>query len=66
MIEHEDVEVQAAVLEAPDEVGTGVVVPPVPTAPHVSFEVQEERPTRGIGFDQHGLAFRFDERETEL
>ena len=36
------------------------------STPSVSFHVDEPRPTSGIGYDQHGLAFRYDDEETKL
>ena len=66
--DHENNKICAAVLQAPDKVGTVEVVATVPAAPSgpMSFEVQEERPARGIGYDQHGLAFRFDDEDLSL
>ena len=65
-VAHEPKRIRAAVSEAPDEVGTGVVVPPVPTTPHVGFEVQEERPTRGFGFNKFGDAINLADEDVKL
>ena len=61
LIEHEETEILAAVLKAPEEVGTGVVVPPVPTTPHV---YEDPRPT-GQGFNRFGNAINLAEYTDE-
>ena len=59
---HEPKRNRAAVLEAP-VVAEGPVLSPEPSATPSVYE--DPKPT-GIGYDANGLAFRFDERETEL
>ena len=62
LIEHEDAEICAAVLQAPDTAEGPVVVAEPSATPHV---YEDPRPT-GIGYDQHGLAFRYDDEDIKL
>ena len=66
LIEHEDNEIQAAVLQAPDTAeGSGVVARPSAT-PSVSFHVNEEPPARGIGYRADGLAYNLGDEDLSL
>ena len=67
LIEHEDNEICAAVLEAPDEAeGLGVVAQPSATPRAMSFEVQEKRPARGFGFNKFGDAINLADEDLSL
>ena len=69
VLAHEPRKIRAAALhaQAPDKAeGSEVVAEPSATLP-VYEDPKPTQPTRGIGYDARtGLAFRFDERETEL
>ena len=57
LIEHEEDEIQAAVLQAPDAAGGPVVVPEPPATPHI---YEDPRPT-GQGFNRFGNAINLAE-----
>ena len=65
--EHESNDVLAAVSKAPDMAdAVELVAPASANLSHVPLAHDEPRPTRGIGYDQHGLAFRYDDEATQL
>lgn len=63
VIEHEPVEILAAAKVARDKAGVAEVVAVAAAAP---FEVHEEPRRRGIGYDQHGLAFNLSDEDLSL
>ena len=69
--EREPVEILAAAKVAPDKAGVAEVVAVAPADPSqaeygMSFEVEAEPRPRGIGYDQHGLAFNLSDEDLSL
>ena len=62
LIEHEDAEICAAVLQAPDTADAVELVAPASATPHV---YEDPRPT-GIGYGSDGLAFYHADEDTKL
>ena len=65
--EHESNDVLAAVNKAPDMAdAVGLVAPASANLSHAPLAHDEPRPTRGIGYDQNGQAFRFEDEDFRL
>ena len=65
--EHESNDVLAAVSKAPDMAdAVELVAPASANLSHAPLAHDEPRPTRGIGYDQNGQAFRFEDEDFGL